>query len=196
MKKLFLLFTTGVLLLGLSACEELNVTFEGVVIEEVLDITNLVPKSASLENIVETYTFNESTTFSISDADNGDNTDENLSDYIESLSSVTITSMAFTILDIPTDKTLSINSLTVSISKGRTEIYSESFSDIQAGSPIDAQGLNSMVLNEVSTALFENEEITFSAEGEITGDVQTFSILAKIISDIEANALDAIDSAL
>lgn len=196
MKKIILLLATGALMFGLHSCEELNIMFEDVVIEEILDINNLVPKSASIDGAVETYSFDESTTFGLSDANNGNNGDESLSDYIESLSSVAITSMMFTIIDIPEDKTLTINSLTINISGTSGELYSESFSDITPGTPIDATDLNTEAISAISEALLGNQELTLSAVGEVTGDVQTFQILTTIVSDIEANALDAIDSVL
>lgn len=196
MKKIVLLLTAAVLLFSLQSCEELTIDFEDVVIEEILNISSLMPKSASVDTEQETLTFSESMTFGLGDADDGDNAEESLANYMESLSSVMVKAMAFRITNVPAGKTLIVDSLTVNISVGGVEVYSEGFSQISPETTIDATGLNTEVIDAISAALLNNEELTLAASGEVTGDAQSFDILTRIVSDIEANALDAVSSLL
>ncbi len=195
MKKLIVPFIALLTLTTFSACEELAITFEDVVIEETLDITGLIPKSSNILTDELSYTFSESMTFGMDNADNGNNAEESLSEYLGSLSSVTIKEMAFTIDEILSSETLLVNSLNISISAANGEIYSESFENIRPGVATQAN-ITTEIINALSDVLLANEELTLSASGEVTGSIQEFSLITRIVSDIEANALDAVNSVL
>jgi len=191
MKKLILFFAVGGLMLSLHSCEKLSVSFNDVVIEQVLQVSNLTTKSASLLEVNESYNFDVNKTFSISDASEDDG-DDDLSEYLESLNSVTVTSMDFTVIDVtPSNENSSVDSMMISISKGSVILYSESFTNITADVPFNAANLNSEVINSISDALLNKEELTLQAAGQASGDIQSFKIVTRIVSDIEANALDA-----
>jgi len=191
MKKLILFFAVGGLMLSLHSCEKLSVSFNDVVIEQVLQVSNLTTKSASVLEVNESYNFDVNKTFSISDASEDDG-DDDLSEYLESLNSVTVTSMDFTVIDVtPSNENSSVDSMMISISKGSVILYSESFTNITADVPFNAANLNSEVINSISDALLNKEELTLQAAGQASGDIQSFKIVTRIVSDIEANALDA-----
>lgn len=201
MKKLLLLIATTSLMFGLSSCDELTdafkISFKDVVIEQTLDISALQDKSTSIEGSQDAYEFNESVAFSLSDADNGTNADEVLADYLQNLSSIYVKSMTFTIVDnIPEGQTLTIESLSIKVMQGEDALYTESFSDITPGTPMETSNLNSEVFSTISTALYDSEELMITAEGSFSGDVETFQIEARIVSDIEANALDLVKSTM
>ncbi|MDA3853882.1 MAG: hypothetical protein PF444_06540 [Bacteroidales bacterium] len=201
MKKSLLFLATCTLMLSLNSCDEiadkLSISFDDVVIEETLDISNLTPKSTSIEGGEESYIFNDSTTFNLSQASSGNNADQILHEYLGSLSLVKVKTITFLIVDnIPVDQSLIVNNLVISILKGDAELYSETFTDITPGGSIDASSIDEQVLGAISASLVDNEDLTFKASGEVTGDVQNFEILATIISDIEANAIDAVKSNL
>ena len=178
-------------MLSLHSCEKLSVSFDDVVIEQVLQVSNLTTKSASLLEVNESYNFDVNKTFSISDASEDDG-DDDLSEYLESLNSVTVTSMDFTVIDVtPSNENSSVDSMMISISKGSVILYSESFTNITADVPFNAANLNSEVINSISDALLNKEELTLQAAGQASGDIQSFKIVTRIVSDIEANALDA-----
>lgn len=191
MKNFILLLATSALMLSLQSCEDLTIAFEDVVIENELDIYNLTPKSASITNEMGSFTFNESTTISLSDA-NDSNGDEDLGDYLESLASITITSMDFTITNVmPVGQESTVDQLTVRVLDNSTLIYTESFSNIVPGTPVNAAGLNSEVFDAISEVLLGNGVLTLEASGEVSGNIESFTVLTQIISDVEANALDA-----
>lgn len=202
MKKAILILATCTLLFSLSSCDEikdeisdaLSISFNDVKIEKTLDISNPMDKSTSIEGDADGYTFNDSTTFSLSDANSDSNFEEKLQQYLGSLSLVKVKTIEFLIVDNLTEgQTLTINELTITILKGDAEQYSQSFSDITPDEPIDASGINEEVLGAISASLVDNEDLTFKASGKVTGDVQNFEILATIISDIEADPLDVLN---
>lgn len=199
MKKSLIFLVTCTLMFSLNSCDEitdaLNISFDDVVIEKALDISNPMYKSSSLEGDQQTYTFNDSTTFSLSQASSGNNVDQILHDYLGNLSMVKVKTINFLVVDnIPEGQTLMLSNLIITILKADAVLYTETFPDVTPGETLDASGIDESVLGAISSSLVDNTDLTFKASGKVAGDVQNFEILATIISDIEANALETVKS--
>lgn len=196
MRKILTLLAASALMIGFQSCEELAITFEDVVLEKVLSINNLMTKSVSVVSDTKSYTFSESATFSLGDANSGNNSEQDLMNYLDVLTSVNIKSMVFMLQNIPGDQSITINSLNISISSGRDTLYSEQFTNITPNTPVNAADLNSSAFSEISKRLLDNKDLTIRTSGEVEGNVESFEIATQIISDIEANAIDAIKSVI
>lgn len=185
MKKLFLILTTVALTLSLHSCEELDISFEDVILEETLAVNNLIP-----EGTQGSYSFSKSSSFSLAQADNGSNSMQSLGDYIDGLSSVSIQSLEFTIVDVPQEQSLNVDSLVISISNAQAIIYTEIFTNIQPDVTESALELSKSAMTAISSALVANETLTLSIKGLVTGDAKSFDLEARMTLDIKANVID------
>ena len=202
MKKITLFLSAIALVLSFSACDELanllSVTFEDVEVEKTIEVTNLEPtansKSANVlgdYTATATVTFTESDTFNVADANSG-TSDENIADYLDQLTGVTVNSTEFT---IPTTykgellPEMTVNLITVSLSCDNGLNYSETLTNVTTGVSFELVNFTTEIQGKLANALQNKKDIVYSVSGSVTGDIVGFDVVMKVIADIKASPL-------
>ena len=201
MKNLKTWITALAVMLFIASCDELpnllDVTFENVAIEEVLDLslTDLsTPRTLSLTASMAYETFNDSIIIGMNMAEEQqDSTEEELADYLNKLSEVSIDTFFFEVLETYNDVTLpesfEITTLNLEI-KSSTDslIHSETVENIKAGDKV-MSNITNTALDAISRELEGNRSIKIKAWGEVTGneDIEIFGLKTKIIADIKSS---------
>ncbi len=203
MKKITLFITVITLLLTITSCDELadllSVTFEDVAIEQDIDIPldGIGEKSINLIGDNEPKEFDKTFTLNMSHANDGNSSDQSLSQYLENLTEVNIDSLSFTILDSYNGMTLSDDfsvNMTIVISNDTDTIHTETIENLKAGNEFKSD-LNSEKLTLISSTLKDNKNLTIRAFGTTTNDLEAdhFTLKVKIIADIKASALSTVE---
>ncbi len=203
MKKLIIILTATTLLLSLSSCEELldllTVTFEGVEIEEIADVSldgfessAAAFKTISIISSNDTTTFQDSLILNMNAAEGTDSTEKEIADYLENISSIDIDTLSVEVLKSYEDITLpddfEIVSLTVSFSNEEGLIHSETHENILPGeliiSTVSASGLEG-----ISTTLKNNMDLKVTFSGTVIGDnsIDYFALKTRVVADVESS---------
>lgn len=200
MKKLTMLFTAAVLMFAIAACDELGdlmqITFEDVEIEEIIDIPlgDFTARALLMVGEDGTKTFSDTTEISMANAEETtDTTGEALSDYLSKISEVDVDTFNLELLKNYEGVTLSddfkVKTLNLKITNGNdSTLYEAAFNDITPGQVVETN-LTDSKLNALSAELEkENGALTIMTSGEVEGSagVDYFGIKAKIIADIKA----------
>lgn len=205
MKKLINLITAAALLFSITACDELSdlmqITFENVEIEEVLDIplSDFSARSITLSGIAasDTSYFSDTTELSLDKAEEAadttiEATEEKLADYLNKLTSVTIKELSFELLDQYNGNTLPENFEIVELNLEVTDnndivLLSETFNNIVANTPVFSS-IDTTSLKAMGKVLKDNEVLTIKSSGATIGTegIDYFELKALMIADIKA----------
>lgn len=200
MKKLSI-FSFIVLLITLVSCEELagfmNVTFENVEIEEIIDIpldqlSSPSSRAISLVASSDTSSFIDSLILNMNGAQENDTAEQKIADFLEDISSVSIDTLSIEILEnydsIALPENFEVSVLSVSFFDSDSLIHTETHYNVKPGeemiSPVTAAGLSG-----ISTTLQNNRDLKVVAAGSVVGNrgIDYFALKTRIIADVKTS---------
>jgi hypothetical protein len=194
MNKTTHLFLAVIVSLLFLQCDQLtdfaDVTFDNVLIEEVMDIDIKAVNSGVRSGEIP-LSFSDSTTINLADnANDDDDNVEKLSVYINCIRSIDIKRIEFIIPDsvggLPLENVM-IDNINISIN-GEGVDYAETFTNIAPGTTLESQKLESM-FSQIAFVLFHNKDLSVSTNGQLTGSLENFSLKIDMVADITANPL-------
>lgn len=204
MKKI-LLFLSAALFFSLMACDELadfmSVTFEGVEIEQIIDVPLndlTVPSSRAISLVagVDSVAFTDSIILNMNAADEGDSAKQELADFLEDISSINIDTLSVEIVESYDDITLpddfELTSLTVSFFDDDSLLHTETHYNVVPGqlivSPVTSAGLSG-----ISTTLQQNKDLKVIASGAVIGanGIDYFALKTRIVADVKTQMNNA-----
>lgn len=204
MKKIQL-FLAAALFFSLTSCEELadfmNVTFENVEIEKIVDVplqdlTMPSSRAISLITSADTTSFVDSLILNMNAAQEGDSAKQELADFLGDISSIAIDTLSVEILDSYDDVMLpdefELTHLTVSFFDDDSLIHTETHYNVLPShliiSPVTSDGLNG-----ISSTLQQNKDLKVVASGSVIGaqGIDYFALKTRIVADVKAQMPNA-----